>query len=273
MKEMNPLDIFRAHRLDIAWAIKASLNMSQQTSSPILPVLERTSFAAVSFYASYLAVKSMIPPQALHFEGSKDRAGKTIMSLGFAGLGIYRNGILALSALNALAGLSGPPFTQLLSLGGRLNLNAGHIDPTWVTWNKVSATAIGVIGLSAWARLYSMNALGKDFTFDLHDPSRLNTSGIYHYVQHPSYTTAAAIVCGVTYMLERADGAAGAFMSPGLFELLDKWLPSLRIASCILMFIALRLRVVDEEKMLRDKFGLEWEAWHKKTARFVPFLF
>ena len=36
---------------------------------------------------------------------------------------------------------------------------------------------------------------------------------------------------------------------------------------------AMRRRVVDEEAMLREKVGKEWEVWHKKTKRFIPFVF
>jgi len=27
---------------------------------------------------------------------------------------------------------------------------------------------------------------------------------------------------------------------------------------------------MDEEKILRDTFGKEWEIWHQKTKRFIP---
>lgn len=33
------------------------------------------------------------------------------------------------------------------------------------------------------------------------------------------------------------------------------------------------LRVRDEEKMLRETFGEEWEVYHARTARFIPGLF
>lgn len=29
-------------------------------------------------------------------------------------------------------------------------------------------------------------------------------------------------------------------------------------------------RVRDEEEMLRQHFGKEWEEWHAKTGRFIP---
>lgn len=35
----------------------------------------------------------------------------------------------------------------------------------------------------------------------------------------------------------------------------------------------LRVRVRDEERMLRARFGKEWELWHARTKRFVPGVF
>jgi protein-S-isoprenylcysteine O-methyltransferase Ste14 len=32
----------------------------------------------------------------------------------------------------------------------------------------------------------------------------------------------------------------------------------------------LRLRISEEELMLKENFGQEWEEWHAKTARFIP---
>jgi protein-S-isoprenylcysteine O-methyltransferase Ste14 len=31
-----------------------------------------------------------------------------------------------------------------------------------------------------------------------------------------------------------------------------------------------RVRVRDEERMLREKFGREWERWNARTARYIP---
>jgi protein-S-isoprenylcysteine O-methyltransferase Ste14 len=33
------------------------------------------------------------------------------------------------------------------------------------------------------------------------------------------------------------------------------------------------LRIRDEEEMLKEAFGKEWEEYHSKTARFIPGLF
>jgi len=34
-----------------------------------------------------------------------------------------------------------------------------------------------------------------------------------------------------------------------------------------------KIRVTDEEEMLRREFGEEWETYHAKTKRFLPGLF
>lgn len=38
-------------------------------------------------------------------------------------------------------------------------------------------------------------------------------------------------------------------------------------------FWGLGLRIRDEERMLRARFGTEWEEWHARTKRFVPGVF
>lgn len=32
----------------------------------------------------------------------------------------------------------------------------------------------------------------------------------------------------------------------------------------------IRVRVRDEERMLQEKFGREWERWNARTARYIP---
>ena len=36
--------------------------------------------------------------------------------------------------------------------------------------------------------------------------------------------------------------------------------------------IATWTRVKDEESMLMKRFGAEWEDWHRKTERFIPWV-
>ena len=47
----------------------------------------------------------------------------------------------------------------------------------------------------------------------------------------------------------------------------------LNLVVTIGMGIALRMRILDEEAMLKEEFGDEWLRWHEKTARLVPGVF
>ena len=185
-------------------------------------------------------------------------------------LALYRAGILGLSGAQAMAALYGPPYTKLL---GSFASSPDQIDPRFLTWNGLSAWIIPLTAVSAALRVRAFQELGTNFTFDLHDPDKLVKSGLYSYVQHPSYTTAIIAMIGSTFWFTRADGIAGAFLPPKIYDLLFKyqWLWHSFIAVGVVAGI--RRRVLEEEEMLRKKFGGEWEEWHSKTPRFVPFLF
>jgi protein-S-isoprenylcysteine O-methyltransferase Ste14 len=84
-------------------------------------------------------------------------------------------------------------------------------------------------------------------SWEMHENHKLVTSGPYRYVRHPSY---------LGYF----------FMFIGLFFL---W-PSI---ITLLPFIAIPgyfLVTFDEEKLLVDRFGQDYEEYIKKTGRFIP---
>ena len=58
-------------------------------------------------------------------------------------------------------------------------------------------------------------------------------------------------------------------MSEGVGKLVERVVAPL-VAAGMLTLMGLRVR--DEERMLRGRFGEEWEQWRKETARFVPCL-
>ncbi|KXL49475.1 hypothetical protein M433DRAFT_147419 [Acidomyces richmondensis BFW] len=101
-----------------------------------------------------------------------------------------------------------------------------------------SATAVPlllILGAGIPLRLISYAFLGKIFTFALAEPDHLATTGIYQYVQHPSYTGLIIFIICNALLLGRPDGV--------------------------------------EERMLRAEFGAQWERWHAATPRFLPWLF
>ncbi|MHC1781418.1 MAG: isoprenylcysteine carboxylmethyltransferase family protein [Anaerolineaceae bacterium] len=80
--------------------------------------------------------------------------------------------------------------------------------------------------------------------------SRLVTSGVYHYIRHPLYSSLLFLTWGAF------------FKTPGLWGLL------LAAAATIFLFLTAR---ADEAECIRF-FGEEYREYMKKTKRFVPFL-
>ncbi|TID25373.1 isoprenylcysteine carboxyl methyltransferase [Venturia nashicola] len=151
--------------------------------------------------------------------------------------------------------------------------NLYNVNPKFVTWNRYSATCLGLIGLSGMLRLYAFRSLGKDFTFELAKPQKLKQDGIYKYLQHPSYPPLFIIlVTNAAYCLA-PDGFLGSFLPREVVEKLVPWKAWLWAGWALFWANMVRKRVRDEEKMLKETFGQEWEEWHAKTARFIPWIF
>jgi protein-S-isoprenylcysteine O-methyltransferase Ste14 len=148
------------------------------------------------------------------------------------------------------------------------------LDPRFFTWSRETAVPIALIlGIGTPLRLISYGALGKNFTFTLAEPDQLRTSGLYRYIQHPSYTGVMALMLGTLGLWGRLGSAPSCFFPSWLVSSLrrhEKGVITLILAFAI--SVAWR-RVAEEETMLGNKFGAEWEGWHARTARFIPFIF
>jgi len=124
-------------------------------------------------------------------------------------------------------------------------------------------------------RLLCYYTLGPNFTFQLATPGRLTTIGLYAYLQHPSYTFQIIVLLAYTFLTLRRDGAVGCWL-PGW--VVESEQIGIGIKAALGMGLVgglwgLAIRVRDEERMLRERFGREWEDWHKRTKRFVPGVF
>lgn len=51
---------------------------------------------------------------------------------------------------------------------------------------------------------------------------------------------------------------------------LDGWGSVVAIAALGFAGTMLGVRVGDEERMLKEKFGRQWEEWNRDTKRFIP---
>lgn len=148
------------------------------------------------------------------------------------------------------------------------------INTSLITWSKATCIPLALIlGAGVPLRLVSYASLGKNFTFILVQPSCLTTTGIYHYIQHPSYTGLVVLVLSNVALLGRIDGALSCWIPPSWYLCLKYlWWISAPIGVAVFLF-GVRTRVKEEEQMLKADFGDEWEAWNTATSRFVPCMF
>lgn len=149
------------------------------------------------------------------------------------------------------------------------------LDMDLLRWSKATAIPIAVVLCAGVPlRLFSFRSLGKNFTFQLTRPERLVTSGLHRYMQHPSYTGAAILGTSAAFWLLRFDGVLSCWLPPWLYGRLvglGVFANSFILTGMFSWLLWMRIR--EEERMLRETFGEEWERWHATTPRFVPFLF
>ncbi|KAI0485008.1 hypothetical protein GGR56DRAFT_681057 [Xylariaceae sp. FL0804] len=156
------------------------------------------------------------------------------------------------------------------------------IDPAHFTWSRSTALPLLLIlCVGVPLRLGPYAALGQSFTFDLAQPKALVTDGpLYSLVQHPSYVGLLALLLGNALLLGRLRGGVCAcWTPPAVYATLKSRRAGAGVeaalATAVLAAVvaAAAARVRDEEAMLHAAFGREWEEWHARTARFIPFVF
>jgi protein-S-isoprenylcysteine O-methyltransferase Ste14 len=240
----------------------ASLHFLRQASLAILILL--------SFAASFASLSTPNPSR----ENIKmPSSGDSLRLLKVAGT--YTPYIalspFAVSALHtALLVLAYPALPPRLAGYGADN----GLDTRLLRWSWSTAIPLAIIFcLGAPLRQVAYFSLGTNFTFTLAEPDHLKTDGIYHYVQHPSYTGLVLLIIGNITLLARADGVMSCWVPPSYFPAMKRlwWICAPAAFSVTLMI--LHRRVQEEESMLRAEFGAEWEQWHASTARFIPWIF
>ncbi|PWY74328.1 putative prenyl cysteine carboxyl methyltransferase [Aspergillus heteromorphus CBS 117.55] len=147
-----------------------------------------------------------------------------------------------------------------------------NLPPQLFTWTPTTALCLLSIALGTTLRLAAFRSLGRNFTFELAQPDSLVTAGMYRFVQHPSYTGLWLLAAGQLGLVLRWDGAAACGMDAGTLERLSGWGGWALGALVVVLMRFTVMRIRDEERMLQTKFGGEWEGWHARTARMVPFL-
>lgn len=228
--------------------------------------------AALAFAISILLVSDLwvrvhTPPNPTPTSSKeKDRIG------GLTGpifLFTRRASVRLVGIYHAILGLTYPPAPSTICP------KPENLSSYLFTWNRYTAVCILLILVAAPIRLLCFAQLGPNFTFRLDTPKKLVTTGLYAWVQHPSYTANVTVILATAALLLRKDGVAACWL-PKSIVTGERFGTALRIAPWILGFFvvyALSVRVRDEEAMLKKTFGEEWEMYHKKTKRFVPYVF
>lgn len=147
------------------------------------------------------------------------------------------------------------------------------LNPDLITWSRATSIPLALILCAGVPlRLASYVSLGRNFTFALAEPDHLETTGIYHYLQHPGYTGIAILaVCNVL-LLGRPDGVLSCWIPPSWHSVVSRLMWGLIPAALSAIVFGIWTRVEEEERMLRATFGQEWEQWHQRTARFIPWV-
>jgi protein-S-isoprenylcysteine O-methyltransferase Ste14 len=118
--------------------------------------------------------------------------------------------------------------------------------PEPLRWVGVALSALGV-AFSLWA----MVALGRhyDLVLEVHEDHELVSAGPYSLVRHPVYTGLALHF-------------AGACVATGNLLLIA--------GTLLVSFPSFYLRARAEERLLRDRFGAEYDVYAREVPMLVP---
>jgi len=119
---------------------------------------------------------------------------------------------------------------------------------TWLGW-------VGVVlcGMGYWLVFWSGLALGRQYSAEvtLQKDHHLITKGPYRFIRHPRYLGLLLISFGFSLIFH-------------------SWLGLIFTAFAKILVLT---RIHDEEGLLQDHFGSQWEDYCRKTWRIMPFIF
>jgi protein-S-isoprenylcysteine O-methyltransferase Ste14 len=176
-------------------------------------------------------------------------------------------GFVALAVAHIILTTKYPPKSNILCP------HPENLNPKYFTWSTYTKAWIGIIYVAGALRILAFNSLGKSFTFELAKPDKLITTGLYAYMQHPSYLPDGLITLANVALFANLDGWVGTFLPLQMVELWSKTKPLCLALAVLIWSTVISMRIREEEAMLHDAFGEEWKDWHQRTARFIPGIF
>jgi len=114
-----------------------------------------------------------------------------------------------------------------------------------------TSVVLALVAASAWLMLAAVRTLGRQWSLTARvlETHRLVTDGPYRYVRHPIYTAMLGMLL-----------ATGVAMT-GLVA----------IAVAVVVYVAgTRLRIGVEERLLRESFGGDYDAYARRVGAFIP---
>ncbi|CAG7942697.1 unnamed protein product [Penicillium olsonii] len=239
-----------------------SLHICTQASIMIQPTILLAIAMAIAGYCSVLCAT---PPNTSPDQEDRHQNDRLSVVAGKFPI-IARRITIAAAIYQALL----TAFSPYSDRGGRMCPRPQHLNGDLFTWNAVTSTSLLLIYAGAFMRVSAYAGLGKSFTFHLVEPDHLITTGVYKWVQHPSYTGAGLALIGVFSLFLRWDSVAACWIPDAMFSRLQGWGPGTVVVLLGVIFWAIWMRVIDEERMLKQTFHREWEDWHRTTKRFIP---
>lgn len=131
----------------------------------------------------------------------------------------------------------------------RLGRGADLAFSPWLAWIGAALFAIAL-----WIFWRAHRALGRNFspTLAVREQHTLVTGGIYGYMRHPMYTAFWLWVIAQALLLQNWLVAICGFAGWGI------------------LFFG---RIGEEEALMRETFGDEYEAFARRTKRLVPWIY
>ena len=130
-----------------------------------------------------------------------------------------------------------------------LNADSWFVDPLSLrqlfSWVFLTASII-VVGQGFYLIKTKGNPAG-----DFEDTTKLITSGVFHYIRHPLYSS--LILFGLGAALKDPSLLGGALL--------------------LLVVLGVVLTARIEEKHNLERFGEEYQGYCEKTKRFIPFIY